>query len=231
MRLSIVIPVLNDEPHLKVLLAELQSLRQSGVEIIVVDGGSSDNSVSVAKPWVDRLECCSASRARQMNLGARGITTGYILFLHCDSKLPKNLIALVEVWEKQAIQWGFFRLRLDCLAWPYRMISAAINLRSGLTGVSTGDQCQFFHAHFFNEISGFDDIPLMEDVAISKRARRVIRAFREKSVVVTSARRWQKNGWLKTVLLMWAFRLAYCLGVSSRYLSTIYYPKADTTDG
>lgn len=226
MRLSIVIPVLNDAHHLKGLLVELQQLRQCAVEIIVADGNSIDDCILVAKPLSDRQVSCGASRGRQMNLGAREAKGDYILFLHCDSQLPKSLMSLVDGWQRQEAQWGFFRLRLDCQKWHYRMISAAINLRSGLTGVSTGDQCQFFKRDFFNRINGFDDIPLMEDVAISKRARRVSSAYREKSVVVTSARRWKEKGWLRTIVLMWAFRLAYCLGVSSEYLSNIYYSKA-----
>lgn len=226
MRLSIVIPVFNDANHLKALLIELQYLRQCAIEIIVADGGSIDNSILVAQSLADRLVSCSASRGRQMNLGAREAKGDYILFLHCDSQLPKSLTPLVDEWQRQDAQWGFFRLRLDCHEWPYRMISAAINRRSGLTGVSTGDQCQFFKRDFFNQINGFDDIPLMEDVAISKRARRVSSAYREKSVAVTSARRWKKNGWVRTVVLMWSFRLAYCLGVSSEYLGKLYYSKA-----
>lgn len=230
MRLSIVVPVFNDAHHLKTLLIELQYLRLCAVEIIVADGGSIDNSILVAQSLADSLVSCSASRGRQMNLGAGEAKGDYILFLHCDSEIPKNLIALVDQWQARHVQWGFFRLKLDCQEWPYRMISTAINRRSGLTGVSTGDQCQFFKRDFFNEISGFDDIPLMEDVAISKRARRVSSAYREKAVVVTSARRWKKNGWVRTIVLMWAFRLAYCLGVSSEYLSKLYYSKARGND-
>ncbi len=230
MRLSIIIPVLNDAHHLKDLLVVLQPLRRCDVEIIVADGGSIDSSTLVAKSLADRLVNSSASRGRQMNLGACRAKGDYVLFVHCDSQLPKNFMSLVENWESLDVMWGFFRLRLDCQSWPYRMISKAINMRSGLTGVSTGDQCQFFKREFFNQMSGFDDIPLMEDIAISKRARRICSAYREKSVVVTSARRWKEKGWVHTIVLMWAFRLAYCLGVSSEYLSKLYYSKARGDD-
>lgn len=226
MRLSIVIPVLNDAENLLSLLLELQTLRPCGVEIIVVDGGSNDRSALVAKPLADCVAHCEAGRARQMNLGAREAKGEYILFLHCDSRLPKNLMSLLGEWQSRCVAWGFFRVQLDCPAWSYRVISCAINARSALTGVSTGDQCQFFKADFFAEISGFDDIALMEDVAISKRARGIFSAYRERAVVVTSARRWKKNGCLNTILLMWGLRLAYWLGVSTERLGGIYYPKA-----
>jgi|TARA_B110000116_G_scaffold11321_1_gene9232 rSAM/selenodomain-associated transferase 2 len=226
MRLSIVIPVLNDSQRLEYTLAQLQPLKSHGVELIVVDGGSVDNSVCIAESLAHVVLNSSAGRALQMNTGAQLSQGEYLLFLHADSQLPSTLLQNLDSWYLAAEKWGFFKLQLDDKRWPYRMIASAINWRSSFTRVSTGDQCQFFRRAFFEQLGGFPNLALMEDIAISKLARREIPPCIVSSQVLTSARRWQAHGWVKTIVFMWSCRLAYCLGVPTTRLAKMYYAKA-----
>jgi len=244
MNLSIIIPVLNEADCLEEALDQLQVLRAQGAEIIVVDGGSCDVSYKVACAAADKVKVCAAGRAAQMNCGAACAEGKYLLFLHVDTLLPvcdlpiffppewllleeKNDHILSNkhvVTEQSRPSWGFFLLSIDNHRWQFRIIEWLINKRSTWTRVSTGDQCQFFQRDFFKQLGGFTDIALMEDVAISKLARDQAEPKIISSRVSTSSRRWCKHGILKTVCLMWAFRLSYWLGVDPNQLAAIYYP-------
>ena len=227
MRLSIVIPVLNDARSLEITLSRLQPLKSQDVELIVVDGGSVDNSVEIAKSLAHLVLNSSAGRALQMNKGAQFSYGEYLLFLHADSQLPATLLQNLDSWYLTAEKWGFFKLQLDDQRWPYRMITSAINWRSSLTRVSTGDQCQFFRRAFFKQLGRFPNLALMEDIAISKLARRETHPCIVSSQVLTSARRWQAHGWIQTIFFMWSCRLAYCLGVPTTWLAKMYYGKPE----
>jgi len=222
-QLSIVIPVLNDADHLDEVLARLFSLRwiEDNCEVIICDGGSQDNSLEIARRYSCRIEHSVASRAIQMNQGAAVAQGRHLLFLHADSILPANLDRLFP----GDARWGHFRLRLDNEAFVYRMIEFAINLRSRVTRVAGGDQGLYFARDFFQSIGAFPSIPLMEDVAICKLARREARPEIIESPMHSSSRRWQNNGVLKTILLMWSLRLAYFCGVDPSRLHRIYYPQ------
>tara|TARA_B100000809_G_scaffold256214_2_gene295854 strand:+ start:1603 stop:2289 length:687 start_codon:yes stop_codon:yes gene_type:complete len=226
MRLSIVIPVLNDGQRLEHTLTQLQSLKSHAVELIVVDGGSVDNSVDIAEALAHKVVISAAGRALQMNTGAQLSQSEYLLFLHADSQLPVTILQSLDSWYLSTEKWGFFKLQFDDNRWPYRMIASAINWRSSLTRVSSGDQCQFFRREFFEQLGGFPNLALMEDIAISKLARRDIRPCIGSSHVLTSARRWQAHGWVKTIVFMWSCRLAYCIGVPTTWLAKMYYGKA-----
>lgn len=229
--LSIVVPALNEEQGIEATLAPLQLWRNKvgeekhdTIEIIVADGGSSDNTVVLATPLADRVLHCSPGRARQMNAGAAVARGQYLLFLHADTRLPVSLPESLNSWRLRGVQWGFFPLVLSGQSLVLRIIERAINVRSSLTAVCTGDQCQYVRRDLFEHLGGFPDLPLMEDVALSKRLRKQSRPSVELLPVVTSSRRWEQRGIVKTVLLMWSLRLAYFCGVSPRRLAEIYYP-------
>lgn len=223
--LSIIIPVYNEAETLVAFLQPLQSLRAQGCEIIVVDGGSRDDSVSLAAPWVDKVQCSDSGRARQMNCGAALASGNWLLFLHADTQLPDSLPALLQSLASQVSGWGFFPVVLSGRAKLFRVIERAISLRSRLSGVATGDQAMFVARSLFNRVNGFAPIALMEDVALSKQLRRHAKPQVWHQPVQTSSRRWERDGIVRTVLLMWSLRLGYCLGLSPERLVRVYYGK------
>ena len=220
---SIVIPVLNEadllDSCLSRLFARLKS--RSDVEVIVCDGGSSDKTLTIASQHPCQLIQTKPGRAIQMNEASKLAQGEWLLFLHVDSLPPDNYLDQIT----SATSWGFFRLRLNGNHFLFPVIGSAINLRSGISRVAGGDQGLYFKRVFFQSIQGFPQIPLMEDVAICKLARRLARPNIIKQPMITSSRRWQKNGILKTVVLMWSLRLAYWLGVDPLRLHKIYYPQ------
>jgi rSAM/selenodomain-associated transferase 2 len=222
-QLSIIIPVLNEADCLEENLARLFALPwvAKHCEIIVCDGGSSDGSREIAAGYRCRILQSDSGRALQMNCGAAAAQGRHLLFLHADSVLPPDLAEKFPL----AANWGFFRLRLNDDAPVFRMIESAINLRSRLTRIAGGDQCLFFERGFFESLGAFPQIPLMEDVAICKSARRLSRPVVIDSPVCSSSRRWHNNGVFRTILLMWSLRLAYWLGVNPARLHRIYYPQ------
>ena len=225
MKLSIVMPVLNESARLPQQLASLQSLRARGHELIVVDGGSSDNSREFAAPLVDQLLESSKGRARQMNTGAACAGGDWLLFLHCDTELPEQAdLCLEAALAAKGAVWGWFDVRLSNPASSYGLIAWFMNRRARLTRVCTGDQCLFVKRSQFRELGGFPDLPLM-DIAMSKLLRRRGRHCVVARPVVTSSRRWEERGLLTTVLLMWRLRLLYFLGVAPEKLRRRYYPE------
>jgi len=222
-QLSIIIPVLNEADCLDQSLARLFALPwvTSHCEVIICDGGSRDDSLAIAATYRCRIVQSEAGRALQMNRGAHAALGRQLLFLHADSALPTDLDEDFPF----AASWGFFRLRLNDRAPVFRMIESAINLRSCLTRVAGGDQGLFFERSFFETLDAFPQIPLMEDIAICKSARRLIKPVIVDSPVRSSSRRWHNNGVIKTIVLMWSLRLAYWLGVNPARLHRIYYPQ------
>ena len=219
---SIIIPVFNESPELDSTLEQLsQSLQgSSDIEVIISDGGSTDNSPEIAKHYPCRVINTSAGRASQMNAASTQARGDWLVFLHADSQLPDN-------WQDQlrlSNQWGFFPVKLSGEHWPLRIVENLINLRSRVSKVATGDQGLYFRRSFYQELGGYPDIPIMEDVAISKLARQKSAPSIGAYPVMTSSRRWQQNGIIKTVLLMWSLRLAYFLGINPVRLHRIYYP-------
>ena len=226
--LSIIVPTLNEQQTIDNCLSHLQSMRDLGVEVIISDGGSTDRTLELAKPFVDELVCSEPGRARQMNAGAAVAHGKHLLFLHADTKLPSDfsLASLDEGPLGPQLykpQWGFFLVKLSGSAWPFRVIETAMNLRSKITRIGTGDQAMFIQSELFHHIGGFADIPLMEDVEFCRRLKTVCRPTLAKGFVVTSSRRWEQQGICRTVLQMWRLRLAYFLGASPHNLVQQYY--------
>ena len=217
---SFVIPVLNEEEGIGVLLLDLRQ-RYPGSELIVVDGGSNDQTVAAAMPLCDHLLAGEPGRATQMNLGGRVAKGEYILFLHADSCPGIDAEGLEACLVGQP-QWGFCRVRLSGDRAVFRIIEWFINQRSRLTSVATGDQMLFLRSSLFQRTGGFDVIPLMEDVAYCKHLRRLARPLVINVPVTTSSRRWEEQGVARTILRMWLLRLAYFLGVSPSRLKAHY---------
>lgn len=219
--LSFVIPVLNEQDRLPHLLQDLRQ-RFPNSQLIVADGGSSDDSVKQAFGLCDQLLLSPPGRATQMNLGAQAATGDYLFFLHADSQLQIEEGELVAALGDKP-EWGFCRVRLSGDGLALRIISWFINLRSTLTHVATGDQVLFVRRQLFENSHGFDSIPLMEDVAYCKRLRKIVSPKVFETPVITSSRRWREKGVLRTVLQMWALRFAYFCGVSPQRLWRFYY--------
>ena len=219
---SIIIPVLNEGDSLPVCLDALQSFRQYGHELIVVDGGSKDDSLNIAKQYADTVVTSAAGRARQMNRGAEMATGDILLFLHADTGFSDEAFRMLTDLVNNKAVWGRFDVRLSGPNWLFRVIESMMNLRSRFTGIVTGDQCLFVGRELFESIGGFPEIAIMEDVAISKVLKRTGRPVCLHSSVITSSRRWETNGIVSTVLLMWSMRLLYFFGASPERLSRMY---------
>ena len=216
---SIIIPALNEEGTLEGLLKALQNL--PATELIVVDGGSCDSTVAQALPLADVVLDSEPGRARQMNAGAAYAQGEWLWFLHADSALvlpPADYLAAIQASQ----QWGFFRLRLSSRRWSFRIIETLANARIWLTRVATGDTGIFVRRALFHGVGGFKDIPLMEDIALSKRLRQGHHGQRPSIYLQSASRRWERRGVFRTVLLMWQIRLLYVLGVSPATLARMY---------
>ena len=223
--LSFVIPVLNEAVRIGPLLALLER-DFPAAERIVVDGGSVDETVAAAMPAATQLLLGEPGRAAQMNLGARAAIGDYLLFLHADSR-PRFAAAELEVALAGGPGWGFFPLRLDGRQTVFRLLERAISWRSRHSGIGTGDQMLFLRRQLFLDCGGFASIPLMEDVELCTRLRRLVAPLVPDLAVETSSRRWEQRGVLHTVLQMWGLRMAYALGVAPERLWHAYYGSRD----
>ena len=224
MQLSIIIPTLNEAPS---IVQALVRVRQEGeCELIVVDGGSADRTPELARSHADLVVTAPRGRAQQMNTGAREANGEVLLFLHADTKLPPRFPQLLaQAFKDPQVVGGRFDVRLDADGWPFRMIETLMNLRSRLTRISTGDQAMFVRRQVFQEIGGYPDLALMEDVEFSRKLKRIGKIACLPERVVTSARRWQQDGVLRTIVRMWSLRLCHFMGVSASRLREFY---ADT---
>lgn len=221
---SIVIPTLNEAETISGTLAPLQAIRAAGHELIVVDGGSTDNTQEKSRGLADMTLSSARGRARQMNTGAVQAGGDVLLFLHADTRLPMDGVStLLKGLAKSGKVWGRFDVRLSGRHPLLRMVAHMMNWRSRITGIATGDQAIFVRREAFQALDGFPDIPLMEDIALSSALQSGFGSpLCLKRRVVTSSRRWEENGILRTILLMWQLRLAYFLGASPERLARLY---------
>ena len=225
MKISVIIPVLNEEVAIREKLPPLQALRNEGHEIIVVDGGSTDSSLQLAKEGSDFLISSARGRARQMNAGARIANGDLLLFLHIDTQLPDNCSELLsQCADKSRDAWGRFNVHLSGKHFMFRIIESMMNWRSRLTGIATGDQAIFVSRALFEQVEGFADIPLMEDIELCTRLRKINQPICLPATVMTSSRKWETRGIIKTMLLMWKLRFSYWLGKDPEQLVQQYYP-------
>ncbi|HEX5768154.1 MAG TPA: TIGR04283 family arsenosugar biosynthesis glycosyltransferase [Burkholderiales bacterium] len=218
-RLSVVVPALNEAAGIRAALEALRPLRARGHEVIMVDGGSSDGTAELARALCDRVLSAPRGRALQMNAGARAASGTALLFLHADTRLPERADEIVFAALRSA-RWGRFDVEIEGSHPLLRLVARGMNLRSRLTGIATGDQAIFVRREAF---AGFPEIELMEDVAFSKAMKRLGAPASRRERVVTSGRRWESRGVLRTVLLMWRLRLMYFLGARPERLARIYH--------
>lgn len=221
-KLSVVVPVLNEEVNLSRLSSCLRSVVEQGHEVIIVDGGSSDNTLTIAYEITDTVIISKKGRALQMNSGASIASGEVLLFLHADTFLPENVAEIISDAFIGESFWGRFDVRLSNNKYVYRLIEYMMNIRSSLTSIVTGDQAIFIEKNLFDQIGGFPEIALMEDVEISRRLKKIAKPIRLRNKVVTSSRRWERDGVFATVFLMWKLRLYYFFGVSPDRLRQMY---------
>lgn len=222
-RLSIIIPTLNEAEGIVATLESLRELRRRGQEVIVVDGGSIDGTPALASGLADRVLAASAGRAAQMNAGAQAAAGDVLLFLHADTRLPDAADRLVlQGLAAGGAAWGRFDVRIASAHPLLRVVEAMMNLRSRLTRICTGDQGIFVRREAFDAVGGYPGQALMEDIAISARLRRLSAPLCLRERCLTSARRWETQGLLRTILLMWWLRLQYALGVAPARLARGY---------
>lgn len=224
MNVSVIIPVLNEEKTIAATLCALISLQPH--EIIVVDGGSRDQSREICQQFGAQVLSSERGRGRQMNYGARHASGDVLLFLHADTQLPDSAFKdVVEALSDARCLGGRFDVELEGGHWMLKIVGGLINYRSRATKVGTGDQAIFVRREVFMRLGGYPDIPLMEDIALCRLLKRLGGIACLRSRVVTSGRRWEIDGVWRTIFRMWMLKFLYLAGVSPARLKQFY---ADT---
>ncbi len=231
---SIIVPILNEANNLPHLFIYIAGLNPSPQQIILVDGGSNDDSFEWAQKFIADLNNSNqsainwqvvksqAGRARQMNKGASLATSDILLFLHADTELPTHAVADIQT-AMQKSEWGRFNVKLNSRQPMLWVVSHMINLRSRLTSIATGDQAIFITRKLFEQVGGYPQQALMEDVELCKQLKAKSKPACLKTKVITSARRWEQHGTCRTILLMWQLRFDYWRGVSADNIKARYY--------
>jgi len=222
-QLSVIIPALNEAGCIRELCAALQPLRSRGHEVILVDGGSDDQTLALGEPLVDRTLCSARGRALQMQAGAAAANGTILWFLHADTGVPDNPDQLIlAALENGRTDWGRFDVSLSDRHIVLRTVAYLMNLRSCISGIATGDQGIFVRRSLYEQAGGIPSLPLMEDIALSRALKKHGRPACIRQKLLTSARRWQKHGIARTILTMWGLRLAYFIGISPHHLAKYY---------
>lgn len=224
--MSVIMPVLNEAALIEQSLECLQDLRRRGHEVILADGGSEDETLVRAQTLVDRVIVTPPGRGVQMHAAAQHARGDVLWFLHADTRVPNDADRMILDALKQAplepLQWGRFDVCLSGGRFALRVIERFMNLRSRLSGIATGDQGIFVTREIYASCGGLPAIPLMEDIELCRRLKALRAPHCLNQRLVTSSRRWEENGIMKTVGLMWLLRAAYALGVPARRLAGLY---------
>ena len=220
--LCIVVPVLNEAQGIQATLKALAPLRKSGARVVVVDGGSQDDTLALASPYADAVIESPRGRSAQMNAGAALGWGEVLLFLHADTTLPERADVHLLQALAQGRAWGRFDVRIDGRPRMLSVVAAMMNLRSRWTGIATGDQALFMRREAYDRVGGFAPQPLMEDIEISKRLRALGAPACLRERVITSGRRWEQRGVWRTIALMWLLRWRYWRGESAHVLAEDY---------
>jgi rSAM/selenodomain-associated transferase 2 len=223
-RISVILPVLNEERVITKSLQALLSLMPH--EVIVVDGGSIDRTRAMCEQFGVKVLTAEPGRARQMNCGAKNANGDLLLFLHADTTLPASALRDVSAAMRDPdCLGGRFDVEINGAHWMLKVIARLINYRSRITKIATGDQALFVRRAIFESIGGFENIPLMEDIAFCRALKRIGPIACLHTRVITSGRRWERHGVWRTVIRMWALKVCYLAGVSPQRLKQFY---ADT---
>jgi rSAM/selenodomain-associated transferase 2 len=220
---TIIIPVFNEADIIPDMFNQLLPCIGRLWKVVVVDGGSSDQTLKTLQQYPITVLSSESGRAIQMNSGAQAAEGDLLVFLHADTRLPDNFSNIMSEFLRSNREWGRFNVALDSGHILLKTVGWCINLRSRLTGISTGDQCLFMKQYFFKTLNGFAEQPLMEDIDFCWRAKKQGKPYCVRDTVTTSARRWLRNGIMKTILQMWCIRFAYFMGVSPETLYAWYY--------
>ena len=221
--LSVIVPVLDEAAKIVAALTVLAPLRARGAELIVVDGGSRDKTVALATPLADYVITSARGRAAQMNAGAAIARGDVLLFLHADTRLPPDAdVIMFDALARTHRAWGRFDVTIEGRHRLLPIVAAAMNARSRLTGITTGDQAMFVTRAAFDAAGAFPAIALMEDITLARRLKRISRPISLRARVATSGRRWETHGVARTILLMWRLRLMYFFGVPPDALARRY---------
>jgi rSAM/selenodomain-associated transferase 2 len=213
-KISIIVPTLNDATSLDATLGALQPLRQRGHEVLVVDGGSRDSTIGIARKNADRVLMSGPGRALQMNTGADSSAHSTLVFLNADAQLPADADRLIHTaLLPQSSIWGRFDIRFNSHAPIFRVLERGINLQTAWTGIATGSQAIFVTKRFFEKVGYYDGFPVLEDVALSKKLLRFGWPQRIKSPVLISSLSWETNGIMPTLLTTSRMRAGYFFGV------------------
>ncbi len=221
--ISVIIPALNEGAAITATLESLQPLRRNGHEVIVVDGGSHDNTVKLAGSLADRVIHSERGRATQMQAGASAARGALLWFLHADTLPPPHADDFIKAaLQAESVCWGRFDVQFHDPRRLLRIVAWSMNARSRLSGIATGDQGIFVKRSCYERAGGFPSIPLMEDIALSRALKKLSPPACLHQRLQTSARRWLEHGIVRTILLMWGLRLAYSLGISPQRLASYY---------
>ncbi|MEH2149992.1 TIGR04283 family arsenosugar biosynthesis glycosyltransferase [Nostoc sp.] len=220
-KISIIIPAINEARNIKKAIATTQA--NLNIEVIVVDGGSSDDTVAIAQSLNVKVISSSPSRAVQMNAGAVAASGEILLFLHADTRLPTGFDEMIRTaLQEPGIVAGAFKLRIDASLFSLRWVEWGVNVRSHFYQMPYGDQAIFLTKEVFQQIGGFPELPIMEDFELIRRLKPIGRIVIISTSVLTSARRWLQKGVLKTTLLNQIVIIAYLLGVSPEQIRRWY---------
>ena len=219
--ISIIIPTKNEASMIHETIRNLQGLRKNKIcEIILVDGKSDDETVKLASPYVDLILSSVPNRGLQQNIGAKVASADTIMFLHADTHIDEDHIEALE--NMNDFDWGFFKISFDKNRLKYKLLSFCINLRSSLFKYGTGDQVFFIKKNIFDSIDGFPKYELMEDIQLCSKLKQISKPLILKKYVRTSSRKWEKNGFLWTILKMRILRFLYFLKVNPSKLNSYY---------
>jgi len=222
MMFSIIIPTLNEERVLSKNTLFFKKIKDKlNAEIIVVDGGSDDATIHVAKSFSCKLVKSNPSRSKQQNIGANYAAGDFLIFMHADTIISDEAIKYIEMLTKDFI-WGFFKVSLNLNKTKYKVLSYLINLRSRIFNYATGDQVLIIQKNFFIKNKGFKNIYLMEDIELTNRIKRIKKPTLINEYAFTSARRWEAKGFIKTIIMMRLLRILYYFGTSDKLLLKIY---------
>lgn len=217
-----IVPVLNEAPGLPDMARHWRELAEQGAEVLVVDGGSADGTAELARAAGFAVLEARRGRATQMNHGARRARGSTLVFLHADTRLPVGALELVSTGLSARHCWGRFNVRIEGRPALLPVVASLMNLRSRITGIATGDQALFMTRQAFEAVGGYPDQPLMEDIELSARLKRLTPPLCLAAKATTSGRRWENQGVVRTIVCMWGLRLAYWLGVPAGTLARAY---------